>query len=317
LRAVLFIFLFFFSFSARAKEKIQIIFYELKPIAGFDGGKAKVLENLMLGELYNYEEFEFLSREDVKKIVDDEEFDKMMECDSKTCILEVSGAMGIDYLMNGEIGNVGKKNSILNLQILDSVNGKVLSRVYARINNLSEDETINAVIKSTHSLIENFSKKNSKLQVKETKTKKKKPKAKLKKDKKVKLKSKVREKDDALVLDFSKMLEEDQNKKPKIIKTETQENQTEISEESFWNTSNILILTTTAVLAGVFTYGMIIPDSPKKPSKYPNGFSQADGERYNSKLKDYNTELDQKYLYQTIGGVGMGLGLGTLVLINF
>ena len=119
------------------EEKLSVMFFELKAIAGFNAEQAKLLENIILVELYNYKKFNVISKEDVQKLFDDEELEKINECKDNTCLLELSGALGVDLLVSGDIGKLGEISQ-LSLKILNNEDSTVLSRVSKSIEGKSK-----------------------------------------------------------------------------------------------------------------------------------------------------------------------------------
>ena len=85
-------------------------------------------------------------------------------------------------------------------------------------------------------------------------------------------------------------------------------------EKKFWRLSNIIALSATAISGGVLAYGLMAPDKPAKKSDYQN---EDQIRAYNAKADSYNSDMEDKSLFQTIGGVGLGVGLGTLFFLNF
>ena len=107
-------------------EKIAVLFFELKAVAGFKKEVAKVLGNIILSELYNYKKFNVISKKDIQKLFGDDEIKTIDECNDNTCLLEISGALGMDILISGEIGKLGSISQ-LSLRMLDNENGTVYS----------------------------------------------------------------------------------------------------------------------------------------------------------------------------------------------
>ena len=112
---------------ASKDEKINVMFFELKAMSGFDKERAKVLEEIVLAELYKYKKFNVISKGDVEKILNAEEF-KQIECSDNSCLMEISGALGAEILLSGAIGKLGKISQ-LSLKMLNNQDGTVYSRV--------------------------------------------------------------------------------------------------------------------------------------------------------------------------------------------
>ena len=113
---------------ASKDEKINVMFFELKAMSGFDKERAKVLEEIVLAELYKYKKFNVISKGDVEKILNAEEFKQMIECSDNSCLMEISGALGAEILLSGAIGKLGKISQ-LSLKMLNNQDGTVYSRV--------------------------------------------------------------------------------------------------------------------------------------------------------------------------------------------
>ena len=109
-------------------EKTKVMFFELKAISGFNSGQAKLLENVILAELSEYNKFSVVSKSDVEKILNAEEFKQLLDCQDNSCLLEISGALGTEILVSGDIGILGTVKQ-LSLQIINNRDGTVYSRV--------------------------------------------------------------------------------------------------------------------------------------------------------------------------------------------
>jgi len=109
-------------------EKINVMFFELKPLGKYDKNKTKMLENIILAELYKYKKFNVISKSDVEKILNAEEFKQMIECSDNSCLMEISGALGAEILVSGDIGQIADVSQ-LSLKMLNNQDGKVYSRV--------------------------------------------------------------------------------------------------------------------------------------------------------------------------------------------
>jgi len=118
-------------------EKINVMFFELKPLGKYDKNKTKMLENIILAELYKYKKFNVISKSDVEKILNAEEFKQMIECSDNSCLMEISGALGAEILVSGDIGQIGKVSQ-LSLKMLNNQDGTVYSRVSRTIQGVEE-----------------------------------------------------------------------------------------------------------------------------------------------------------------------------------
>ena len=139
---------------AAKDEKINVMFFELKAMTGFDKEKANVLEEIILAELYKYKKFNVISKGDVEKILNAEEFKQMIECNDNSCLMEISGALGAEILVSGGIGKMGDLSQ-LSLKMLNNQDGTVYSRVSRTIEG-SDRALINETKSSVMELISGY-----------------------------------------------------------------------------------------------------------------------------------------------------------------
>jgi len=129
------------------KEKVNVLFFELKALGKYNKTKSKLLENIILAELYKYKKFNVISKSDVEKILNAEEFKMMMACSDNSCLMEVSGALGAEILVSGDIGAM-ETITQLSMQMMSNQDGHIYSRISKTIegsNKVLIQETKNAV----------------------------------------------------------------------------------------------------------------------------------------------------------------------------
>ena len=286
-RACFLYLLFFVSFSvalkAAEKEKIKLVFFELKAISGFEKEKASVLENIVLSDFYSYSELDVLGRKDIVKILDAEQFRQMIDCSDDKCLIEVSGALGAQHIVSGEIGKLGENVAVLNMQILDNQTAKALSRVYIKLDVLDPDRMILQAKKATKKLVENF------LLVKSGKGGK-------------------------LNLNLSSDVSRED------LKLGRRASGLELElEESFWNAKNITALSLTAVSAALVVYSLA--SKPEFNEKKPDSIAYENFDsaisNYNRKVQDHNNAVETNDNLFLAGSVGLGLGATGLLIFNF
>ncbi len=87
---------------------------------------AKVMDEILLGELQEVG-FESISPEDINAMLGFEKTKEAAGCDSSTCIAEIGGALGVEYLVAGKLASLDGSPAVT-LKLIDVKNTKVLAR---------------------------------------------------------------------------------------------------------------------------------------------------------------------------------------------
>lgn len=114
---------------AAETRAVDVLFLELKAIAGFDADQALLIENVILSELSKHKQFNVISKSDVVNMLDVEQLKETVDCSQKSCMAEIAGALGTEYLVTGNLGKMGEEASLLNLQWVSNKESRVVARV--------------------------------------------------------------------------------------------------------------------------------------------------------------------------------------------
>ena len=114
---------------ATETRAVDVLFLELKALGGFDADQALLIENVILAELSKHKQFNVISKSDVVNMLDVEQLKQSVNCSQESCIAEIAGALGTEYLVTGNLGNMGDGEALLNLQWLSNKEGRVVARV--------------------------------------------------------------------------------------------------------------------------------------------------------------------------------------------
>ncbi len=94
---------------------------------GVDDGIAQSLTDLLAIELRKLAAMSVISRSEIKALLELEGQRQMLQCDDEqSCLIEVGGALGVDFLVSGGIGKLGDAY-VLSLKLID-VNGAKVAR---------------------------------------------------------------------------------------------------------------------------------------------------------------------------------------------
>ncbi len=76
------------------------------------GEIASVLTDVLRAEIYKAEVFELMNREDMKAILGEVALQQSGVCESTSCIVEMGNALGLEKMIAGNIGKIGKRWSV-------------------------------------------------------------------------------------------------------------------------------------------------------------------------------------------------------------
>lgn len=137
------------STAAPAREKVKIAVVDLTSI-GTEETLAKNLTAAVVTELSRLHLLDVVSREEIMKMLSFEENRIMLGCTDAVCLAEIGGALGVDYLVTGNVGKVGDR-LLVNLQLIDIRQIKVVNRTKRESG--SEGELLAAIASGARELI--------------------------------------------------------------------------------------------------------------------------------------------------------------------
>ncbi len=93
---------------------------------GVSGDMAKLLDEIILGELADAG-FEAIGSDDMDAMLGLNAMKDAVGCGDTVCMVELGGALGVDYLISGKIGTLDTIH-LLTIKLIDVKNSKVLGR---------------------------------------------------------------------------------------------------------------------------------------------------------------------------------------------
>src|SRR4051812_5682141 len=117
-----------FAVSASAAP-VKVAVLQIRPLESNLASTADVLTEALVTELGRDKRLDIISASDVSAMVGLERQKQLLGCSesSTSCLAELSGALGAQYVVVGSLGRVGRQRR-LDLRVLDSVNGKAVTR---------------------------------------------------------------------------------------------------------------------------------------------------------------------------------------------
>lgn len=136
MRASLVAFLAALPLAASPAGRPKIAVLDVRAVQGVAPGTAAILTAIVVDGAAKA--FDVISQADVAALIGFEKQKQMMGCaEDSGCLAEIGGALGVDYVLSGQVGQIGSRYH-LSLQILDSRKAKVVSRS-ARFSEAADD----------------------------------------------------------------------------------------------------------------------------------------------------------------------------------
>jgi TolB-like protein len=112
--------------TSLAAGRTKIAVTEIKSVQGVAPGTATILSDIVVSEVAKGG-YEVLSQSDIAAMVGFEKQKKMMGCDETGCLAEIGGALGVAYMLTGQVGQIGTRYRI-SLMVVDSKKAQVVAR---------------------------------------------------------------------------------------------------------------------------------------------------------------------------------------------
>lgn len=109
--------------------KAPILVLPMQAKLGIEAGVTELLDDKITVELSEYPDFNVLARSDLQQMLELEAERSAIGCDldSNSCLAEVAGAIGAQYVVSGRMGKLGSKIT-LTLNLFDSHQAANISR---------------------------------------------------------------------------------------------------------------------------------------------------------------------------------------------
>jgi TolB-like protein len=121
--------------SGGPRQRIAVM--DVRGVQGVTAGTATILTAIVVDGA-SRAGFDVISQSDVSAMIGFEKQKQMLGCkDDSSCLAEIGGALGVDFVLSGQVGQIGSRLH-LSFQLLESRKAKVVARA-ARFSNRDED----------------------------------------------------------------------------------------------------------------------------------------------------------------------------------
>ncbi|HSN90208.1 MAG TPA: hypothetical protein VLS93_03175 [Anaeromyxobacteraceae bacterium] len=113
--------------AAQAAPRTKLAVMDVRAVQGVAEGTVTILTAIIVADA-SRAGYDVISQVDVAAMIGFEKQKQMLGCtDQASCLAEIGGALGVDYVVSGQVGQIGSRYH-LSLQLLDSRKAKVLAR---------------------------------------------------------------------------------------------------------------------------------------------------------------------------------------------
>lgn len=139
--------------SASAQRKVRVAILDIRALGSTEGSKAELLNEVALTEASSMPGFEVIGKSDINAIIGFEKQKKVMGCsEDSSCLAEIGGALGVDFIMVGSVGAIEDLYR-LDLKLVETKKAKVKSRIGVSVEG-KERKLVAAIQKAVHDLLE-------------------------------------------------------------------------------------------------------------------------------------------------------------------
>lgn len=119
--------------------------------SGVSQEEADILAEMMMSEIDDMGDVHVIGKSDILSLMNLEKQRRLAGCDTKECISEIGGALGVRWMVSGKVGLFGE-SYVLILKLFDTERTQVISRVSRRIKG-DADKLLTELPGAVHELV--------------------------------------------------------------------------------------------------------------------------------------------------------------------
>src|SRR5512143_1054010 len=137
--------------AAAGPARVKVAVMDVKNVQGVPEGTAIILTDIVVSEVAR-SQVDVVSKGDIAAMIGFEKEKQILGCsDDSKCLAEIGGALGVDYMLTGQVGLIGTRYRI-SLLLVDSKRAKVAGRS-ARFCDRNEDALAQAAQETVAELL--------------------------------------------------------------------------------------------------------------------------------------------------------------------
>ena len=115
-----------------ADAKVRIAVMDFTAKSGIDQAQLDVLTDVAANEIRSTMLYDVVSKEDIHAMLSLEEQKQLSGCDEASCLVEIGGALGVDYMVTGNVGRFGEVYAV-NLKLVNIRRARVENSVFRKL----------------------------------------------------------------------------------------------------------------------------------------------------------------------------------------
>jgi TolB-like protein len=125
-----------------AAPRAKIAVTDIRSVQGVAPGTATILSDIVVSEIAR-SGFDVVSQADITAMIGFEKQKKVLGCsEDSSCLAEIGGALGVDFMLTGQVGQIGSRYRV-SLLIVDTKKARVVARS-AQFSDQNEDALVRA-----------------------------------------------------------------------------------------------------------------------------------------------------------------------------
>lgn len=140
--------------SPARSKKIRMAVLDIKTVGVLDPKLMEGLSALLASEVSNRPDFQVLGSADLRAMIGFDRERQLLGCTENSCMAEIGGALGVDYLLTSEGTKIGSTWA-LTFALLDVNRARSVKRISKRTN--SEDKLIDVAVEGVQELLQALS----------------------------------------------------------------------------------------------------------------------------------------------------------------
>ncbi|MBI5529620.1 MAG: hypothetical protein HY897_25110 [Deltaproteobacteria bacterium] len=113
--------------TMNAAEAPTLIVFDLVPEKGVERGAANLLTEIVINEVSRLGRYTVIGQKDLDKMLTWEQNKQLKGCNDTSCLIQIAGAMGASFYMEGSLGVMGDQ-FVVTLKLMDAQNVKIRAR---------------------------------------------------------------------------------------------------------------------------------------------------------------------------------------------
>lgn len=122
--------------STHAKERPQLLVLEFRA-EGVEPGTANLIMDVVTSAFSKTNRFDVKSGDDIAELINLEAGKEALGCDDASCMAEIAGAMGAEYVVSGRIGKLGS-TYVLKIAVFNPQEGRTVGQEAIQSKSLDE-----------------------------------------------------------------------------------------------------------------------------------------------------------------------------------